>query len=103
MHLSKDRLPTECWLKGIRNLQKATDFVEEWNEKVIDQLIITCKIEEDKTELCKHFQIGKCQKSDDECDWEHIQCTEYNTCSTSDCLYGHAIGVKSNRINNRTL
>lgn len=93
---SNQSLLTECWLKDISDRQKALKFIDDNNNRSINGSKIVCKFEIDHTNLCKNFQIGQCTKSTKDCDWQHIECKEYNTCSTVDCLYGHAKGVKTN-------
>ncbi len=87
---------TECWLKDVDNQEMATVFIENWDGKLIAESRIKCELEEDKTDLCKYFQVGICKNNDDYCDWQHIKCAEYETCSGSNCLYGHREGLKTN-------
>ncbi|CAF1008546.1 unnamed protein product [Adineta ricciae] len=51
---------------------------------------IQCSFDIDTTDLCKFFQVGCCNHEADKCDWKHIACTNYSTCSASDCAYGHS-------------
>jgi hypothetical protein len=97
--LNNQSLSIECWLKGIDQLKKAKDFVQQWNGQMILRSKIQCEIEEDKLELCNKFRIGQCSKTSEDCDWEHIMCTANGKCS-NDCLYGHEEGMKTGYINN---
>jgi len=94
---------TECWLRDVPDQKMATDFVENWNGKLIDESRIICQLKKDQRNLCKYFQTGHCTKRVGDCDWQHIKCAEYETCSTSNCLYGHAKGVKTKRIDDGML
>jgi hypothetical protein len=100
---SDQRSLTECWLRDVPDEQMATDFIEKWHGKSINESRITCQLEKDQRNLCRYFQIGHCTKPVGDCDWQHIKCIEYDTCSTFNCLYGHAKGVKTKMINDGML
>ena len=86
---------TECWLKNADSEQAVDDFIRQWhNKKTIGGSIIQCTKEEDDLELCNKFQFGRCEKSADECHWEHIPCTAEGTCAST-CSRGHPPGMKS--------
>jgi len=91
---------TQCWLKDLNNQQTADEFIAKWDREINSESRIKYQIEEDKTELCKYFQVGQCLKNDDYCDWKHVMCQEYRTCLASDCPYGHAKGIKTKITNN---
>jgi hypothetical protein len=86
--------PIECWLKDIEDLTKGNRFVEHWDGRTLLGSQIKCEIEEDKSELCKYFRLGKCRNTHDDCDWTHIECTANGKCP-NDCPYGHAAGMKT--------
>ncbi|CAF3452662.1 unnamed protein product [Rotaria sp. Silwood1] len=85
---------TQCWLKNANHEREVDDFVQRWNGESIEESIIQCEKEEDALELCNKFRIGRCQKSRDECHWDHILCTAEGTCAST-CPYGHKLGMKS--------
>ncbi|CAF3919413.1 unnamed protein product [Rotaria sp. Silwood1] len=87
-------LSTECWLKNTNDEREVDNFVQRRNGRSIRGSIIQCEKEEDEIEFCNKFQFGLCEKSSDECHWEHIPCTANGTCSST-CPYGHACGMKT--------
>ncbi|CAF1284838.1 unnamed protein product [Rotaria sordida] len=87
-------LPAECWLKNANDEREVNSFIQSRNGRSIRGSIIQCEKEEDEIELCNKFQFGLCEKSSDECHWEHIRCTAMGTCS-SICPYGHPFGMKT--------
>lgn len=90
-----DRSSTiECWLKHIEDRRTAEDFVDRWDGAVILESRIDCVLEEDRFELCNKYRVGKCPKSDEDCDWDHIMCTADGKCP-KDCYFGHKEGTKS--------
>ncbi|CAF1067890.1 unnamed protein product [Rotaria sp. Silwood1] len=87
-------LSTECWLKNAIDEREVNNFGQRWNKQSIKGSIIQCEKEEDEIEFCNKFQFGRCEKSSDECHWEHIPCTANGACSLT-CPYGHAFGMKT--------
>ncbi|CAF4214561.1 unnamed protein product [Rotaria sp. Silwood2] len=87
-------LSTQCWLKNANDEREVDNFVQSRNGRSIRGSIIQCEKEEDEIEFCNKFQFGQCEKSSDECHWEHISCTAKGTCSLI-CPYGHSIGMKT--------
>ncbi len=85
--------PTQCWLKNANDETEVDKFVQDWNRKVIRGSHIQCEKEEDELELCNKFQFGRCQKSSNECHWEHVPCTAQGNCAST-CPYGHEFGMK---------
>jgi hypothetical protein len=89
-------LSTQCRLKNANNEREVDSFIQEWNQESIQGSIILCEKEEDEIEFCNKFQFGICEKSSDECHWEHVPCTANGTCSST-CRYGHVPGMKTDR------
>src|SRR5438045_3265748 len=79
--LDNQSSPIECWLKDIRDLEWAEEFVEQWDGQSVLRSKIKCEVEEDKLDFCNKFRIGTCPKTSDVCDWEHIMCTANGRCS----------------------
>ncbi|UJR08195.1 hypothetical protein I4U23_012468 [Adineta vaga] len=94
-------ISTECWLIDIYDERTAENFIYQWNRKSIDNLSLNCCVEKDTTDLCKFFQIGDCSAGVDNCDWQHIKCSEYQTCREDNCSYGHARNVKQTMIESK--
>ena len=84
----------ECWLKNANDEIEIDNFIKRWNGKNFKESKLYCEKKEDELELCSRFQFGKCDKSDDKCNWDHIPCTVQGNCPST-CPYGHDLGVKS--------
>ncbi|CAF1163774.1 unnamed protein product [Rotaria sordida] len=93
-HLVKDdQLNSQAWIKNIGKEQTIRDLTIKKPQINLRGFQIHCNVINKPIypfELCRNFELGKCEFSSQLCYYKHIICNQPNTCDNNQCHYGHS-------------
>ncbi|CAF1455218.1 unnamed protein product [Rotaria sp. Silwood1] len=88
-----DQLNSQAWIKNIDKEQNIRYLAIKKSQTNLRGFQIHCNVINKpiyQFELCRNFELGKCEFSSQTCNYKHIICNQPNTCDNNQCHYGHS-------------